>query len=97
MMRAGIRPPSQRSLDGHRDMLARKKQERAGESLSRSWATNDPPGHLTVTRWPTGRTEAIFPDGHREPNLEKIDGQRVQRLCAILPELREALSFLGWW
>jgi len=97
MMQAGIRPPAKRSLDGHRDLLARQKRERAGESISRTWATADPPGTLTVTRHPTGRTECHFPDAHHEPDLAKLDGRHVHRLCVVLPELREALEWAGWW
>jgi len=38
-MQAGLRPPAERSLAGHRDSLARQKREKAGESLSRTWET----------------------------------------------------------
>lgn len=97
MMRAGIRPSAKRSLDGHRDVLARQKRERGGEHVRRTWPTRNPQGELAVTLWPTGRTEVLFPDGHREPDFGKLDGRSVQRLCAILPELGVALAWAGWW
>ena len=97
MRQAGISPPAKRSLDGHRDVLARKKRERGGESVTRTWATHNPPGELAVTLWPTGRTEVLFPDGHHEPDFGKLDGQHVQRLCGVLPQLWEALAWAGWW
>lgn len=96
MMQAGEKPAAQRSRDGHLDALARQRQERAGESISRTWETADSPGTLTVTRWPTGRTEVLFPDGHREPDLGRLDGRHVHHLRTILPELREALAWAGW-
>ena len=95
LMQTGISPPAKRSLDGHRDMLARQKRERGGECDRRTWPTHNPPGELAVTRWPTGRTEVLFPDGHREPDFGKLAGQHVQRLCDVLPELRVALAWGG--
>lgn len=97
LMQAGISPPAKRSLDGHRDVLARQKRERGGESVTRTWATHNPPGELAVTLWPTGRAEVRFPDGHHEPDFGKLDGRHVQRLCGALPQLREALAWAGWW
>lgn len=97
MMQAGIRPPAQRSLASHRDVLARLKRERDGESLSRTWVTQNPPGVLTVTLSPTGKTDVLFPDGWNAEDFEKLGGHRVHRLCGILPELREALAWAGWW
>lgn len=96
MMQAGVRPASQRSLDGHRDLLERQRRERSGENISRSWSTTEPAGTLTVTRWPTGRLEVLFPDGHREADLGKHSGRYVHRLCVMLPELAEALEWAGW-
>ena len=97
MMQAGISPPAKRSLGGHRDALARQKRERGGENVRRTWPTHIPPGKLAVTLWPTGKTDVLFPDGHHEPDLGKLSGRDVQRLCGILPELREALAWAGWW
>jgi len=57
----------------------------------------DREGSITVTHHPTGRTEVLFPDGHRKPNLAALGGKPVHRLCIILPELRQALAWAGCW
>lgn len=95
-IKAGLRPDAKQSRPGYLDALARQRRERAGESISRTWETADPPGTLTVTRWPTGRTEVLFPDGHREADLGQLDGRHVHRLRTILPELGKALAWAGW-
>lgn len=90
-MKAGLAPQVTRSLDSHLDLLQRQRAEREGECETREF------GSITVTRWPTGRLEVLFPDGHREPDLAAQDGKHVHRLMEMLPELREALVWAGWF
>lgn len=90
-MKAGISPHTSRSLDGHLDLLERKRAEKRGECETREF------GSLTVTRWPTGRLEVLFPDGYREPDLVKTDPRHVERLKEMLPELNDALIWAGWY
>lgn len=90
-MRAGIAPHVARSRNSHLDLLDRQRRERDGECDTRTFGT------VTVTRWPTGRLEVIFPDGYREHDLGKSSGQHVQRLIPMLPELGEALAWAGWY
>lgn len=90
-MKAGIAPHVTRNRDSHLDLLERQRRERDGECLIRTF------GSLTVTRWPTGRLEVLFPDGYREPDLAKRGGKHVHRLMGMLPELRDALVWAGWF
>ena len=73
------------------DLLAREQAERDGERDTRQF------GSLTVIRWPTGRLEVLFPDGHREHDLAKTDARHVHRLMEMLPELKDALVWAGWY
>ena len=90
-MRAGIAPVVRRSKDGHLDLLDRQRAERLGECETRTFGT------ITATRWPTGRLEVLFPDGYREHDLAKRGGRQVHRLTAIVPELKDALVWAGWF
>lgn len=90
-MRAGVAPKVMRTKDSHLDLLERQRSERGGECVTREF------GSLTVKRWPTGRLEVLFPDGHREHDLAKGDPRHVYRLMDMLPELREALIWAGWY
>lgn len=90
-MKAGLAPEKQRSLASHLDLLERKRSERDGDCETRKF------GGITVTRWPTGRLEVHFPDGYVEPDLSKRDGKHVHRLIEMLPELRDALVWAGWF
>ena len=73
-MKAGLSPEAKRSRDSHLDLLARQRAEREGDCETRTF------GSLTVTRWPTGRLEVLFPDGYREDDLSKCSGRHVHRL-----------------
>ena len=90
-MKAGLSPKVMRSKDSHLDLLERKRAEREGQCEIREF------GALSVTRWPTGRLEVVFPDGHREPDLAKTDPRHVYRLLDMLPELKDALIWAGWY
>lgn len=90
-MRAGMAPEVSRSLNSHLDLLERRRAERAGDCEVRQF------GGLTVTRYPTGRLEVVFPDGHREHDLAKTDPPHVYRLMNMLPELKDALVWAGWY
>jgi len=90
-MKAGLAPIVTRSLDSHLDLLERQRAEREGGCEARTFGT------VTVTRWPTGRLEVLFPDGHREPDLAKQGGRHVHRLMDMLPELKDALIWAGWF
>jgi hypothetical protein len=90
-MKAGLAPKVMRSKDSHLDLLERQRAERGGECDTREFGT------ITVTQWPTGPLEVLFPDGYREPDLAKTDPRHVYRLMDMLPELRDALVWAGWY
>jgi hypothetical protein len=90
-MKAGLAPKVMRNKDSHLDLLARQRAERDGECDTRKFGT------LTVTRWPTGRLEVVFPDGYREHDLVKVDPRKVYKAMENLPELKEALIWAGWY
>ncbi len=90
-MKAGLAPKVMRTKDSHLDLLDRQRAEREGDGDTREF------GSLTVIRWPTGRLEVLFPDGYRELDLAKADPRRVYRLMDMLPELRDALIWAGWY
>ena len=91
LMRAGMAPEVSRSLDSHLDLLERRRAERAGDCVTRQF------GGVTLTRYPTGRLEVVFPDGFRDPDLSKRPASDVYRLMDMLPELREGLVWAGWY
>lgn len=90
-MKAGLSPVVFRNMDSHLDLLARTKAERADEFVAAQF------GQLSVKRYPTGRLEVTFPDGHCEPDLSKCESSHVQRLMQMLPELNDALVWAGWY
>jgi hypothetical protein len=90
-IKAGLPADVARNRDSHLDLLTRQRAEREGERETRGF------GSITVTRWPTGRLEVLFPDGYREPDLAKRGGQHVYRLMDTLPELKDALVWAGWY
>ena len=90
-MKAGLAPKVMRNKDSHLDLLERQRAEREGQCQVREFGT------VTVTRWPTGRLEVLFPDGYRDPDLGKSDPRRVYRLMDMLPELTDALIWAGWY
>jgi len=90
-MKAGLSPHVSRSLDSHLDLLARQKAEKDGEFIAAEF------GQLKLKRFPTGRLEVTFPDGFVDPDLSKRESHDVWRLMEMLPELREALVWAGWF
>jgi hypothetical protein len=78
-------------LDSHLDVLARQRAEKNGEHEERQF------GEVTVRRFPTGRLEVTYPDGFVEPDLSKQSGRHVHRLMDLLPELKDALVWAGWF
>lgn len=90
-MKAGLAPKVMRNKDSHLDLLDRQRAEREGEYQIREF------GSVTVTRWPTGRLEVLFPDGHHETDLAKTGGRHVHKLMEMLPELKDALIWAGWY
>ena len=90
-MKAGLAPKVMRNKDSHLDLLERQRAEREGNCDRREF------GSLTVTRWPTGRLEVLFPDGYREHDLAKTDPRHIYHLMDMLPELKDALVWAGWY
>ena len=90
-MRAGLPPKVMRNRDSHLDLLERQRRERDGECIVRQFGT------IEVTRWPTGRLEVLFPDGYRNTDLAKTNPRHVYRLMDMLPELKDALIWAGWY
>jgi hypothetical protein len=90
-MKAGSMPKVMRTQASYLDLLARQRAERDGICDSKTFGT------ITVTRWPTGRLEVLFPDGHVELNLAKTGGEHVYYLTQTLPELHDALVWAGWY
>lgn len=90
-MKAGLAPKVMRNKDSHLDLLDRQRREREGDCLIRDFGT------ITVTRWPTGRLEVVFPDGHHERDLAKRKPEEVYRAMELLPELKDALIWAGWY
>ena len=90
-MKAGLAPKVMRNMDSHLDLLDRQRRERDGDCIIREF------GAITVTRWPTGRLEVVFPDGHHERDLAKRKPEEVYRAMELLPELKDALVWAGWY
>jgi hypothetical protein len=90
-MKAGLAPKVMRNKDSHLDLLERQRAEREGECDTREF------GRLTVTRWPTGRLEVVFPDGHHERDLATRRPEDVYRAMDRWPELKDALIWAGWY
>lgn len=90
-MRAGLIPDAKQSRDGRLDVLERQRREKAGEHEAATFGT------IKVRRCPTGRLEVTFPDGFVEPDLGKTGGEHVHRLIGMLPELKDALLWAGWF
>lgn len=90
-MKAGLAPKVMRNRDSHLDLLDRQRREREGDCIIREFGT------LKVTRWPTGRLEVVFPDGYHERDLSKRKPEEVYRAMELLPELKDALIWAGWY
>ncbi|WP_420143957.1 hypothetical protein [Sphingobium sp.] len=90
-MKAGLAPKVKQSRDGYLDMLDRQRREKNDEFIIKEF------GRISVRWFPTGRLEVIYPDGYVEPDLSKVSGQRVWELMEMLPELKDALIWAGWY
>jgi hypothetical protein len=90
-MKAGLAPKIMRNKESHLDLLERKRAESEGKCDTRQF------GSVIVTRWPTGRLEVLFPDGHREDDLAKVEPRKVYNAMENLPELKDALIWAGWY
>lgn len=90
-MKAGVAPKVMRSKDSHLDLLERERAEREGQCETREFGT------VKVTRWPTGRLEVVFPDGYHDTDLAKREPREVHALMDMLPELKDALIWAGWY
>jgi hypothetical protein len=90
-MKAGLAPKVRQSRDGYLDMLDRQRREKNDEFIVKEF------GRISVRRFPTGRLEVTYPDGYVEPDLSKVSGQRVWELMEMLPELKDALIWAGWY
>jgi hypothetical protein len=89
-MKAGLAPKVMRSKDSHLDLLERKRAEESGQHVSRTF------DGLTAKRWPTGRLEITFPDGHHEADLAKLSYRELKNAMAEFPNLVPALQWAGW-
>lgn len=90
-MKARLAPKVKQSRDGYLDKLDRQRREKNGEAIIKEF------GRIRVKLFPTGRLEVTYPDGYIEPDLSKVDGQRVWELMEMLPELRDALIWAKWF
>jgi hypothetical protein len=89
-MKAGLPPEVSRSRDSHLDLLERKRAERDGEHVTRTF------GSLVAKRWPLGRLEITFPDGHHEEDLAKLAPWELQNAIEEFPALADAMEWAGW-
>jgi hypothetical protein len=90
-MKARLAPKVKQSRDGYLDVLERQRREKSNEFAVKEF------GQISVKRFPTGRLEITYPDGYVEPDLNKLSGQRVWELIEMLPELKDALIWAGWF
>lgn len=89
-MKARLAPVIQRGKDSHLDLLERKRAEAKGEHVSHMF------GDLAAKRWPTGRLEITFPDGHQEADLSELPSPELLNALEEYPSLEEALTWAGW-
>ncbi|MBA2920563.1 hypothetical protein GON01_02520 [Sphingomonas sp. MAH-20] len=89
-MKAGIAPVAKRSKEGHLDLLERKRREREGEHLERSF------GNLVAKRWPTGRLEVTFPDGYNQADMAQLQQWELLNAMEEFPLLADVLTWAGW-
>lgn len=90
-MKAELAPHVQQSRDGYLDRLERERAEKKGEHVVRQF------GEITIKRFPMGRLEVTYPGGFVEHDLNKVSGQDVWRLMELLPDLKDALVWAGWF
>lgn len=90
-MKAGLAPYVQRSRDGYLDLLERQRAERNGECVAKQF------GSISLKLFPTGRLEVTYPDGYVEHDLNKASGQHIWNLMELLPDLKNALVWAGWY
>ena len=89
-IKAGVSPVVTRTLDSHLDLLERAKAERQGDHTEKLF------DGLTARHWPSGRLEIVFPDGHNEADLSKLQTWEILNAMEEYPELREAMKWGGW-
>jgi len=89
-MKAGLAPKVRRSKDGHLDLVERKRAEREGEYLERSF------GDLSARRFPLGRLEIMFPDGFRQADMSKLSYREMVNAIREYPALKDALTWANW-
>ena len=89
-MRAGLAPKVQRSKDSHLDLVERKRADREGDYLERSF------GDLTARRSPLGRLEVTFPDGFRQADMSKLSYREMVNAICEYPALKDALTWANW-
>ncbi len=89
-MKAGLAPDVTRRMDGHLDLLERKRAERNGEHQEQSF------GNLIARRWPTGRLEVVFPDGYHQADMATLQSWELLNAMEEFPLLAEALLWAGW-
>lgn len=90
-MKAGVPIIKSRNRDSHLDLLARRKREKHGEFDAAQF------GSLIARRFPTGRLEITFPDGHVETAVDKASPEYVQRMIELLPEMNDVLRWARWY
>lgn len=89
-MKAGLAPEVGRNQASHLDLLERKRAERNGKHVARSF------GDLVAKQWPTGRLEIVFPDGYREADMSTLKDWELLNALDEFPMLEDALLWAGW-
>jgi hypothetical protein len=89
-IKAKLAPIVGRSKDSHLDLLKRQKAERDDEHDARQF------GDISAKRWPTGKLEVTFPDGHVEPDMNKLPFNECMYALEMYPGLRDVLRWAGW-
>jgi hypothetical protein len=89
-IKAGLVPDVQRTLDGHLDLLARKRAERNDQFATFQF------GDITAKRWPMGRLEVTFGDGYVEPDFTRLTWHECMAALEMYPSLRDVLRWAGW-
>lgn len=88
---SGIGPPAKHSRAGYLDRLERAKRERAGECETYTC------GAFTASQFPSGRLALVSVAHHiNQPDLSRLDGSQVYRLCEQYPEVLEIMRWAGW-
>lgn len=90
-MKAGLSPQVKHSRDGYLDVLDRRRREKDDGFVIKEF------GRISVKHFPTGRLEVTYPDGYVEQDLSTVSGERVWKLMEMLPEMKDALIWAGWY